>query len=167
MIRGARPEDAEAIAAVHVRGWQAAYRAVLPEESLAALSVEQRAQMWRRQIASGGTVIVAEHAGVQGFAAVGPSQDEEREGFGALYAIYIEPSLWRRGIGLELSSAAEEALRSGGFREAILWVLEDNFGAQRAYEALGFKPTGERQFLRALRRFERHLRLGISRLQDS
>jgi GNAT superfamily N-acetyltransferase len=144
MIREARREDAEAIAVVHVRGWQAAYRAVFPQEALAALSVEERAQVWRGQIASGGTVIVVEDDIVQGFAAVGPSQDEEREGFGELYAIYVEPSLWRRGLGRELSSAAEEALRRGGFREAILWVLADNPRARRFYEASGWRQDGMR-----------------------
>jgi hypothetical protein len=46
-------------------------------------------------------------------------------------------------------------------------VLEDNYGAQRAYEALGLEPTGERQFLTDFRRFERRLRLVLDRLQDS
>src|SRR5215218_4770646 len=145
MIRQARPEDSEAIALVHVRGWQAAYRDVFPREALTGLSVEQRAQMWRGQIASGRAIIVAEeNAVVQGFAAVGPPQDEELEGFGELYAIYVEPSLWGRGIGRKLCAAAEEALRRGGFREAILWVLEDNPRARRFYEAGGWRTAGMR-----------------------
>ena len=48
-----------------------------------------------------------------------------------------------------------------GVTDLLLWVLEDNHDAQRAYEALGFEPTGERQFLPDLGRFERRLRLGI------
>jgi ribosomal protein S18 acetylase RimI-like enzyme len=145
MIRQAQPEDSEAIALVHVRGWQAAYRDVFPEEALAGLSVELRSQMWRGQIASGHAVIVAEeNAVVQGFAAVGTPQDEESEGVGELYAIYVEPSLWGRGIGRDLCGAAEAALRGGGFREAILWVLEDNPRARRFYEASGWRTDGMR-----------------------
>jgi GNAT superfamily N-acetyltransferase len=145
VIRQAHPEDSEAIALVHVRGWQAAYRDVFPGEALAGLSVEQRAQMWRGQIASGGAVIVAEENGVvQGFAAVGPSQDEDSEGLGELYTIYVEPSRWGRGIGRELCGAAEDALRGGGFREAILWVLDDNPRARRFYEARGWRQDGMR-----------------------
>jgi ribosomal protein S18 acetylase RimI-like enzyme len=145
MIRQAQPEDSEAIALVHVRGWQAAYRDVFPEEVLAGLSVEQRAQMWRGQIASGGAVIVAEENGiVQGFAAVGPPQDEDSEDFGELYAIYVAPSRWGRGIGGELCGAAEEALRGRGFREAILWVLEDNPRACGFYEARGWHTDAAR-----------------------
>jgi ribosomal protein S18 acetylase RimI-like enzyme len=145
MIRQARLEDSEAIALVHVRGWRAAYRDVFPGDALAALSVEQRSQMWRGQIASGGAVIVAEENGVvQGFAALGPSQDEESEHFGELYAIYVDPSRWGRGFGGELCGAAEEALRGSGFREAILWVLEDNPRACRFYEARGWRTDGAR-----------------------
>ena len=32
----------------------------------------------------------------------------------------------------------------------MLWALEDNHAAQRAYQSLGFEPTGERQFLPGL-----------------
>ena len=46
-----------------------------------------------------------------------------------------------------------------GVTELMLWVLEDNHDAQRAYQALGFEPTGERQFLPAFGQFERRLRL--------
>jgi ribosomal protein S18 acetylase RimI-like enzyme len=139
MIRQAQPEESEAIAVVHVRSWQAAYRDLFPREALAGLSVERRAEMWRGQIASRArAVIVAEDdAVVQGFVAVGPC--EGSEGFGELFAIYVEPSLWGRGIGRELCRAAEEALREEGFREAILWVWEDNARARRLYEARGWR----------------------------
>jgi hypothetical protein len=44
----------------------------------------------------------------------------------------------------------------------MLWVLEDNHDAQRAFKALGFDPTGERQYLPALGQLERRLRLEIN-----
>ncbi len=46
--------------------------------------------------------------------------------------------------------------------ELMLWVLEDNHDAQRAYQVLGFESTGERQYLPAFGQFERRLRLEIS-----
>ena len=60
-----------------------------------------------------------------------------------------------------------EINRRIGVTDLMLWVLEDNYGAQSAYEALGFEATGERQYLPAVRRIERHLRLKISYLLDS
>ena len=41
-ISRASPEDAYAIAKVHVDSWREAYRTILPADYLAALSVEKR-----------------------------------------------------------------------------------------------------------------------------
>jgi hypothetical protein len=46
MIRFATVDDAAAIAAVHVRGWQAAHRGDFPDDYLDGLSVVERAQRW-------------------------------------------------------------------------------------------------------------------------
>jgi RimJ/RimL family protein N-acetyltransferase len=45
-------------------------------------------------------------------------------------------------------------------------VLEDNHAAERAYRALGFEPTGDRQFLAAFGQFEQRLRRKINEARD-
>jgi hypothetical protein len=45
-IRRAVADDARGIAQVHVKSWQAAYRGLLPQSYLDALSVEQREAFW-------------------------------------------------------------------------------------------------------------------------
>ena len=50
MVRVATIEDAEAIAAIHLRTWQVAYEGIVPAEFLASLSIRERANMWRRVI---------------------------------------------------------------------------------------------------------------------
>ena len=65
-----------------------------------------------------------------------------------------------------MHALAETERRMGG-TQLMLWVLEDNYDARSAYDALGFEPTGERQFLPAFGRFERRLKLGIRRLLES
>jgi RimJ/RimL family protein N-acetyltransferase len=52
--------------------------------------------------------------------------------------------------------------RQMGVTELMLWVLEDNHDAQRAYQVIGFESTGDRQYLPALGQLERRLRLGIN-----
>jgi RimJ/RimL family protein N-acetyltransferase len=52
--------------------------------------------------------------------------------------------------------------RQTGVTELMLWALEDNHDAQRAFQALGFEPTGERQYLPVFGQFERRLRVEIS-----
>lgn len=47
-LRVATVEDANAVATVHVRSWQSAYRGLIPDAYLDALSVERRTAVWRR-----------------------------------------------------------------------------------------------------------------------
>ena len=145
MVRDARPEDAEAIARVHTRSWQAGYAHVFPAEALAEISVARRRAFWERHLLSPenrSALVVAEVAGaVAGFASTGHARGED-EGVGELYAIYVEPEHWDTGLGRALIGEAEERLKSGGFTEAMLWVLDDNPRARRFYEAAGWTHDG-------------------------
>jgi hypothetical protein len=42
------PDDAEAIARVHVDSWRTTYQGILPDEVLAGLSVERRRAFWAK-----------------------------------------------------------------------------------------------------------------------
>ena len=77
-IRRARPEDAGAIAAVHVAAWREAYAGLVPAEALAALSVEARTAFWRRilgapdpAVATAAFVACAPDGAVLGFGSCG------------------------------------------------------------------------------------------------
>ena len=137
-VRAAVPEDAEAIASIHVRAWQVAYAHVFPPERLAELDVARRAQHWREGFESGWQPLVTDD--VTGFVSVGPSRDVAGEG--ELYAIYVAPEHWGTGRGRTLMERAVEELRRQGFEEATLWVLEDNPRARRFYEAAGWRTDG-------------------------
>jgi hypothetical protein len=64
-IRTARVEDAPNIAIIHVHSWRAAYRGIVPDEFLAAISLEKREENWRLELTkSDGRVWVAEDDGV-------------------------------------------------------------------------------------------------------
>ena len=143
-VRRARPEDAAAIAAVHVRTWQAAYEHVFGAERLAGLDPERRRLGWERALterADEEDVFVAEADGeVVAFASTGPARDEPGEG--ELYAIYALPQAWGGGAATELMRSSLEALRGRGFGGAILWVLEDNPRPRRFYEREGWRADG-------------------------
>jgi ribosomal protein S18 acetylase RimI-like enzyme len=81
-------------------------------------------------------------------------------------SIWVAPTHRRRGVFRALLLELAEINRWLGVTDLMLWVLEDNHEAQRAYEALGFVPTGERQFLPDFRRFERRLSLQLRQLLD-
>jgi ribosomal protein S18 acetylase RimI-like enzyme len=146
-IREAEPKDAQAIAEVHVRSWQAAYRGQLTDEYLDGLSVEERLEQHRRSLEQPRAewrTWVADHEGtVTGFAVTGPSEDADAEpSTGEVYAIYLEPDRVGTGLGRELFEHAVADLRERGFSVVTLWVLESNERARRFYEVAGWRADG-------------------------
>ena len=146
-IRRAEPDDALGIATLHVRGWRAAYPGIVPEEVLAELSIPDRAGRWRDQLTGDPErqrTFVAEHEdGLGGFVSMGPSRDPFAEpGAGEVYAIYVDPDLWGRGIGSSLLTRATDDLRAQGYASATLWVLAANEAGRRFYETHGWEADG-------------------------
>ena len=146
-IREAEPKDAEAIAEVHVRSWQAAYRGQLADEYLDGLSVEERLDQHSRSLeqppAEWRTWVAQDGPDVAGFAVTGPSQDADAtERTGEVYAIYLEPDRVGTGAGRELFEHAVGDLRDRGFDAVTLWVLETNERARRFYEVAGWAHDG-------------------------
>jgi ribosomal protein S18 acetylase RimI-like enzyme len=86
-----------------------------------------------------------------------PEQPEARH----VESAWVAPKHRRRGVFRTLLHALAEMHRQTGVTDLMLWVLEDNNEAWGAYEALGFEPTGERQYLPDCGRFERRLRLAL------
>ena len=143
MIRPARIEDAEPLAALQVRAWRAAYSSYVAAEDLAAVGdAAQRAAGWRERLAAGRAdvvTLVAERGGrLVGFVSVGTTRDEDTDGDGELYAIYVEPELIGSGVGRELAVAGERELVALGHRAATLWTFAANEPARRFYERGGW-----------------------------
>lgn len=65
-----------------------------------------------------------------------------------LYAMWVEPAWRAHGVGSRLVQEVLAWARSWGSRWVTLGVTENNDGASRFYERLGFADTGERQPLR-------------------
>ena len=150
-VRRGEQRDAAGIAGVHVRSWQVAYRGLLPDERLDRLSVEEREQQWGDVLGEGDgasfTLVADLDDRVAGFCSVAtPSRDADaRERTAEVAAIYVEPQLWRRGIGAALLTAAVEELRRGGWHEATLWVFAENANARSFYARFGFAPDGSEE----------------------
>lgn len=147
-IREALPEDAAAVAAVHVLSWRAAYRDLLPAPYLASLDVEERTAVWRTRLAAADrpTVLVATDAEgrVLAFSCFRAWRGEALDAgpTAELAALYALPEAWGTGLGRALLAASTEALREAGFRTAALWVLAGNTRGRRFYEAAGWRPDG-------------------------
>ncbi|SBT38012.1 GNAT family N-acetyltransferase [Micromonospora narathiwatensis] len=152
-IRREEPDDAEAIARVHVRGWQAGYAGIMPDEVLCRLNPAAWAQR-RRDLGTADpehpfATLLAEADGVvTGFATFGPYRNNQDRGdlddrYGEIVAVYVEPAFWGTGTGRELFAAARAGLAERGWTEYRLWVLAENARARRFYERAGLSPDGE------------------------
>lgn len=151
-LRDATAADAHAIATLLVQSWRTAYRGLLPDDVLAGLSIPEREQFWSEFLSARPPrtrALVATIAGaVIGFAATGPPlvpADRADPTLGDLYALYLAPDVWRRGIGTRLHAAALDGLRSCGFTHAGLWILDTNERALHFYQRLGWTDTGRSQ----------------------
>ncbi|MGV8881187.1 MAG: GNAT family N-acetyltransferase [Rhodoglobus sp.] len=156
LVRAARTDDASGVARVHVDGWRAAYRGLLPDSVLDGLRVEDRAVRWSRWIAAsdvgtrndpgvseGHRMLVAEVDGhVVGWATLGPGRDEGMADHGELAGLYVHPDHWSLGIGFALITQVETELRASGITEAYVWVLRGNDRAIRFYEQCGWRSDG-------------------------
>jgi GNAT superfamily N-acetyltransferase len=148
VLRSAQPDDAMQIAGVHVRSWQVAYRGLLPDSYLDGLRPEDRARrstLDRTEPDQPHTIVAISDRTLVGFASIGPAHSSGLPDVGELYAIYVDPPWWKRGIGRALMAEARARLAQGGFAHAVLWVLVGNERAQRFYLNDGWCPDGERR----------------------
>ncbi|WP_179958438.1 DUF924 family protein [Chitinimonas arctica] len=151
-IRLARYEDCRRIAEIHVESWQEAYRGIVADEFLAAMSVDEREVNWQQRLAGkpAPSTLVAELAGrVVGWVCYGACPDEDAvAGDGAVWALYICPNQQRGGIGRALLQAARTALQVPGARRFSLWVIVGNGRAVDFYRAMGLsvEPDSRRAF---------------------
>lgn len=146
-LRPAQPTATESIkiAAVHVRAWQAAYRGLLPDAYLDALSITRRSQRWHGMMKEGALVVVTELAErITGFVTYGACLDGDADAqHGEIYAIYVHPEFWGNGHGALLMQYALKALDALEYRKLSLWVLDGNTRAIAFYTRFGFVFDGE------------------------
>src|ERR1700690_2851218 len=149
LIRDAIVSDAAAIAAIHVRSWQSAYRAMIDDEVLDALSIAERTSAWTARLRltrSRGAIpftLVAEgDEQLLGFCNISRLDEDAAATIGALY---LEPGHLRTGLGSALLRAALDRLRAAGLHDVVLWVLAANHGARAFYERFGFGDDGGRE----------------------
>jgi len=147
VIRRARIEDAPGIAKVHVETWQTHYRGQVPDDFLARLSIENRTTVWAESLLLSKpkhlTLVAEEDGAIVGFCDVGPCRDSDAsDATGELNAIYVQPAVHRRGIGVALMREGLLFLKNNGFTDATLWVLRTNLPTIKFYEANGWVADG-------------------------
>lgn len=138
-VRTALPEDAEAMARVHVRAWQETYRGLMADAVLDAPdAVERRERMWRRILADSSgrwsSAVAVHDGGIVGIALSADSDELPGRSLNALYLLAVHQG---SGAGRELLDAVLD--RRG---PEMLWVADPNPRARAFYEREGFRADG-------------------------
>ena len=146
LIRPATPDDADAIAAVHVAAWEGSYRGIMPDEEFRKRPVERRRIQWREWLENTEHIVLVGCNGrdeVLGFAGA-RMLDSTQCGFDSYLAtLYLQPDLKGQGLGKALLRAVAAELHAQGARTMVLRTLRLN-PARGFYEKLGarFVPEG-------------------------
>jgi ribosomal protein S18 acetylase RimI-like enzyme len=145
--RRATPDDSRRIAEIQVAGWKAAYRGIIPDDYLDAMTPERRQSFWDQQVRDEcGEMFVAEvDSKVTGFCHLIPSRDADGDGVAEIAAIYVDPTAWRHGSGRSLCDAALASALQNKAPWVTLWVLVENALGRRFYDAMGFLADGARK----------------------
>ncbi|MFD7876117.1 GNAT family N-acetyltransferase [Streptomyces sp. NPDC059766] len=147
VVRDMGLADCDRVSEIRIRGWQSAYRGLMPQAYLDGLDVAADAERRRTRFTQGdGRVgnLVAELGGeLVGWAAHGPYRDGEvRTEDAELYAIYVHPGHYGGGVGRALLAESVRLRAAAGHPRMLLWVLKENTGARRFYERAGFRADG-------------------------
>lgn len=148
MVRPMTADDCEQVAGIRIRGWQHAYRGLVPQSYLDGLDVGADAERHRARLLAGDGGVVnlvaeGEGGGLAGWAAFGPHRDGDvRTDDAELYALYVGPEHIGRGVGRTLMTEAALRCAAAGHRSMYLWVLKENARARRFYERAGFEADG-------------------------
>lgn len=134
-IRRAEIKDARAIAQISVDTWKDAYRGLLDDAILDGRKVdEKRISSWVDSIQNSSfVVLVCEDKDILGYLWAGPARDKHGVK-NEIYALYVQTSQQRRGIGSLLIKEYKKIINNGDF---YLYMLKNNAKASSFYERQG------------------------------
>ena len=140
VLRSASKSDIQAIAALHVKSWRQNYRGALSDDFLDNKASSERLNVWRSRLqnsAPGQYVAVAEYnKEVVGFVCLFFDHSSEYDAL--LDNLHVCSTMQGKGVGRQLMRLAAEKIELRRPDSSMyLWVLQQNSGAIRFYEALG------------------------------
>ena len=144
-IRKATLNDAYEYAACKLSSWQAAYKNIIPDDYLNSLSINEEIEKFTL-----GYTTYHDYSyycafyknSLIGIFVIGKSRDEDKPTCGEICAIYLLPKFWNRGYGKTMMNYAINVLKTQGYNEIILWVLDENSRAKYFYENCSFTFDG-------------------------
>jgi len=147
IIRKVLPEEANDYTACHINCWQATYKGIVPDDFLTNMldEIEERTERCKKSLQEPGDYefycVIYDNKMI-GRLIISKSKDEDKPDAGDICAIYLLKDFWDKGYGREMMDFAITKLKRLGYKEVIIWVLEDNHRARKFYEKCGFTLDG-------------------------
>ena len=134
-------DDLLEISNIYEKSWKYAYKGIIPQDYLNSIPKGR----WANNVTQAGlnTLVLIENEMIIGTASFCKSRWEKYNEYGEIVSIYFLPDYIGKGYGNHLLRKCIEELRSLGFIQLLLWVLEDNVNARRFYEKNGFCCSNE------------------------
>jgi RimJ/RimL family protein N-acetyltransferase len=146
-IRQATPDDADALAELHLRSARAGFTNIFPASQSAA-SHEEMSADWLARLQADlplhRATLVAEVGGnIVGVVVAELDTHDPAVGRGS--RLYVDPQYWNYVVARRLLAAGIAYLQQFDCRVARAWIMEPNRRAQAVVEYIGFTRTGARQ----------------------
>ena len=125
---------------VHWKSWQEAYKGIVDQDYLNALTIEKCEDIAFRWPEN--TFIAKDDNRVVGFSCYGMYRSDELPDVGEIFAIYVLEDYYGAEVGKKLMQAALSELDN---QKVAVWVLKDNKRAIRFYEKCGFRFDGREE----------------------
>lgn len=156
-VRKVTREDIPRLAEINLFGWRMAYRGILSDQLMFVdRTVEKSMAKMRAQFEQNEnlTWVYEDDDIVKGLLSFGPCRDKDKPAAVELYGLYVDPAFIGQGIGNAMLSYFERSEVAAKTDELVLWALEENYKAQKFYEAHGYRRDGGRKFLDGLQAWE-------------
>lgn len=129
------PSNLSDAAMVHALAWQASHRTFCPLDFVRLHTPERQAGYLKSKLDGGSRIYLLLTDEPVGIVSVTGNLIED---------LYVLPERQNLGYGTELLQFAMEQC----IDTPTLWILENNVGAKRLYERLGFTETGRRKIVK-------------------
>ena len=141
-VRIAQKEDIEKISYVLASSWKTAYREIVHDDYLNALKNNHWVEFLTTGLSKDSlfSMVIENDQEIVGAAILSKTEEEHEVN---LISFYLLPDIIGQGFGHTLYCAIETEMRSRGFLNCIIDVLDSNTRAIHFYEAHGFIDTNK------------------------
>ena len=137
MIRYYEEKDIEQVAKIITEDWKISYKGIIDDEYLKNLDYKDKEKSIREKYQKQKSIVL-EEGYIKGYSRFGENRDEEKE-LGELYALYVKADERGKKIGERLLKKTADILSKRGYKEMVIWCLEENKNARKFYEKMGGK----------------------------